>query len=210
LLQRLAVRTGCLVASPDYRLAPEHPFPAAFEDGRVALEWLGGQIGSGKLGIFGDSAGGGLAAALTMDARDRGTPELAFQILLHPTLDDRTAVECEGNPVTGGYVWTRQSNRFGWESMLGTTPGAAGTPVLAAPARAEDLSGLPPALVLVGGLDLYLDEDVAYATRLNRSGVSTELRVYAGTPHDFLAVEGSRVARAAEGEIVGQVGRWLG
>lgn len=125
-------------------------------------------------------------------------------------LDDHTVVETEPNPVTGAYVWTRQSNRFGWESMLPSVPGAPDTPVLAAPARVDDLSRLPPALVLVGALDLYLDEDIRYAERLNRADVPTELRIYAGTPHNFLAVAGSRVAQAAERDIVEHVARHLG
>jgi triacylglycerol lipase len=166
----------------------------------------------------GDSAGGGLAAALAIAVRDTAAPgtgrheptapTLAFQILIHPMLDDRTATqpEHERNPTTGAYVWTRESNRFGWESMLEShRPGEPGTPVLAAPARQKDLSGLPSSLVLVGGLDLYLDEDVDYALRLNRAGVPTELRVYSGTPHNFLAVAGSRIAQAAEREIVAHI-----
>lgn len=209
-LQRLAIRTGCLVASPDYRLAPEHPFPAAFDDGWIALRWLREHVGSGPVGVVGDSAGGGLAAALAIAVRDRHAPALAFQVLVHPMLDDRTVVETAPNPVTGAYVWTRASNRFGWESLLGTPPGGPDTPPLAAPARVEHLAGLPPALVLVGALDLYLDEDVRYAERLNRAGVPIELRVYAGTPHNFLTVEESRVAQAAEREIVEHIARTCG
>ncbi len=209
-LQRLAVRTGCLVASPDYRLAPERPFPAALDDCLLALDWLHERLGSARIGVVGDSAGGGLAAALTIAARDGRAAPLALQVLLHPMLDDCTVVQAEPNPVTGAYVWTRQSNRFGWQSMLPSVPGAPDTPVLAAPARQEDLSWLPSALVLVGALDLYLDEDIRYAERLNRAAVATELRVYAGTPHNFLAVSGSRVAQAAEREIVEHVVRHLG
>jgi acetyl esterase/lipase len=214
-LQRLAVRTGCLVASPDYRLAPEHPFPAAFDDGQLALEWLRNRVvASGKVGVVGDSAGGGLAAALAIATRDVIAPtsqaNLAFQILIHPMLDDRTAIQRDDqrNPVTGSYVWTRESNRFGWESLLQSrNPGAPDTPMLAAPARQGDLSRLPPSLILVGGLDLYLDEDVHYAMRLNRAGILTEVRVYAGTPHNFLAAAGSRVAQAAEREVVDYINR---
>lgn len=219
-LQRLAVRTGCLVASPDYRLAPEHPFPAALEDSQLALEWLQAKNASGKVGVVGDSAGGGLAAALAIAERDKvevglnssrthrrepTPPNLAFQILLHPMLDDRTVTQPERdrNPITGTYVWTRESNRFGWESMLGShRPGEPDTPVLAAPARQKDLSGLPSSLVLVGGLDLYLEENVNYAMRLNRAGVATDVRVYSETPHNFLVIAGSRVAQAAERDII--------
>jgi acetyl esterase/lipase len=209
-LQRLAARTGCIVASPDYRLAPEHPFPAAFDDCRLTLDWLRERIAPARIGVMGDSAGGGLAAALAIATRDQGAPTLAFQVLLHPMLDDRTVLEAEANPATGAYVWTRDSNRFGWESMLASAPGAPDTPVLAAPARQEDVSRLPPALVLVGALDLYLDEDIRYAERLNRAGVPVDLRVYAGTPHNFLAVPASRVAEAAEREVVEHVLRNLG
>ena len=204
-LQRLAVRTGCFVASPDYRLAPEHPFPAAFDDCLVALDWLHERVASARIGVMGDSAGGGLAAAVAIAVRDRKAPALALQVLLHPMLDDRTVIETEANPVTGAYVWTRESNRFAWKSILASVPGAPDTPVLAAPGRQEDLMRLPPALVLVGALDLYLDEDIRYAERLNRAGVPTGLRIYAGTPHNFLAAAESRIAQAAEREIVEHV-----
>ncbi|WP_198026156.1 alpha/beta hydrolase [Mesorhizobium sp. LNHC209A00] len=209
-LQRLAVQTGCLVASPDYRLAPEYPFPAAFVDCLLALDWLRKRLAPGKIGVVGDSAGGGLAAALAIAVRNQRGLRLAFQVLLHPMLDDRTVDEAEANPVTGAYVWTRQSNRFGWESVLTCVPGGPDTPVMAAPAREEDLSRLPPALVLVGALDLYLDESIRYAERLNRAGVATDLRIYAGTPHNFLAVDRSRVAQAAEREIVAHIVQNLG
>jgi acetyl esterase/lipase len=208
-LQRIAVLTGCLVASPDYRLAPEHPFPAAFDDALLALDWLDKRTGPSQTGVLGDSAGGGLAAAIALAARDRGEPAVAFQILVHPMLDDRTVLDARRNPVTGAYVWTRESNRFGWESLLGFVPGGSGTPVLAAPSRQDDLSNLPPTLMLVGALDLYLEENIRYAERLNRAGVPADLHVYAGTPHNFLAVAGSRVAEAAERDIIEHVIRNL-
>lgn len=165
---------GFVAATVEYRLAPEHPHPAPLEDCYAGLVWFAAEVGLDRLVVAGGSAGGGLAAGCALLARDRGGPAPAGQLLLCPMLDDRTAV---GVP---GAVWTREANDFGWRSLL-----AGQTSPYAAPARMPDLSGLPPAFVEVGGAELFRDEDVAYAQRLARAGVPTELHVWAGAHHGF-------------------------
>jgi acetyl esterase/lipase len=179
---------GCVGVSVEYRLAPDTPYPGALDDCYAGLEWtvahareLG--IDPARVGIAGVSAGGGLAAALALLARDRGGPAIAFQLLQCPMLDDRqTSVSSRAGDLI---VWTRESNSFGWRSYLGERYGRDDVPAYAAPARADDLAGLPPAMVIAGGADGFRDEDVDYATRLNQAGVPTELHVYPGACHGF-------------------------
>lgn len=183
---------GITVASVNYRLAPDYPAPAAVEDAYAALAWLVGNAGSrgidpGKIAIGGASAGGGVAAGLALLAHDRGTITPAFQLLVYPMIDDRTVARTDMD-TSNVRVWTRRSNRFGWASYLGTEPGTEGVSAYAAPARRADLSGLPPAWIGVGSLDLFLDEDVAYAARLNEAGVSCELVTVEGAFHGFDAL----------------------
>lgn len=180
----------CVIVSVDYRLAPENPFPAGIEDCYAGLAWtfanadaLG--IDRTRIGVMGESAGGGLAAALALLARDRGAYKLAFQHLIYPMLDDRTCVTAEPNPMAGEFIWTPHNNRFGWSALLGHEPGRDGVSAYAAPARATDLSGLPPAFIACPTLDLFIDEDITYATRLMRAGVPVELVVYPGGFHGF-------------------------
>jgi acetyl esterase/lipase len=188
---------GCVVVSVDYRLAPETPFPGPIEDCYTALLWLHANadllgVDERRIAVRGESAGGGLAAALALMARDRKQVALAFQLLTYPMLDDRTGSTADenANAHTGEFVWTRGSNRFGWSAMLGREPGGADVSPYCAPARAADLAGLPPTFVQVGSLDLFLDEDVEYAHRLLRAGVNTELHVYPGVFHGFDMVPG--------------------
>lgn len=178
----------CVVVAPKYRLAPESPFPAAVMDCYAALVWLYGEtralgVDVRRLGVWGGSAGGGLAAALTLLARDRGDVSLRFQVLLYPMLDDRTCVESEPNEFAGEFVWTRADNAFGWECLLGRKAGGADVSPYAAASRAADVAGLPAAFIWVGALDLFVDESIEYARRLIRAGVSTELHVYPGVTH---------------------------
>lgn len=181
---------NCVIVSVDYRLAPEHPFPAGIEDCYAGLAWTfanAAELGvdRNRIGVMGESAGGGLAAALTLLARDRGEYRLAFQHLIYPMLDDRTCVAPEPNPVAGEFIWTPHNNRFGWTALLGHEPGHPDVSPYAAPARATDLAGLPPAFIACPTLDLFIDEDIDYATRLARAGVPVELRVYPGGFHGF-------------------------
>jgi acetyl esterase/lipase len=183
LCRRYVKRLGIVVASVDYRLAPEHPYPAALEDCYAALRWLAAlpSVDRAKVAIGGASAGGGLAAALALWAKDRGEIAPAFQLLTYPMLDDRAV---PNGAVEGKYrLWNDRSNRFGWAAYLGNAD-----PDTAVPARRTDLSGLPPAWLGVGTLDLFYDEDIAYAERLKAAGVPCEVKVAPGAFHGFDAV----------------------
>jgi acetyl esterase/lipase len=192
---------GAVVVSVDYRLAPETPHPGPVEDCYAALHWLHEQaprlgVDRGRIIVTGESAGGGLAAALVLLARERAEIPIAFQHLVFPMLDDRTVTHPDPSPYLGQFVWTPQSNRFGWTSLLGRPPGGPDVSPFAAPARATDLSGLPPTFLIVGALDLFLEEDLDYARRLVRAGVPTELHVYPGAPHGFMFMRDADVSRA--------------
>jgi acetyl esterase/lipase len=187
-LEQWCPKLGIVGVSVDYRLAPETPYPGPLEDCYRGLVWthehadeLG--IDPERIGVMGVSAGGGLAAALAILARDRGEVQVAFQLLDSPMLDDRQTTASSRQDDLA--VWSRGSNTFGWQSYLGARYGSDDIPATAAPARATDLSGLPPALVSVGAVDGFRDEDVEYARRLNQAGVPTELHVYPGACHGF-------------------------
>ncbi len=210
--RRLALEAGCIVASVEYRLAPETPFPGAVEDCYAALGWLIANaatlgIDGGRLGVIGESAGGGLAAALALLARDRREHALAFQHLVYPMLDDRTCTTTDPHPFAGEFIWTPHNNAFGWSCLLGVPPGSAGVSPYAAPARAEDLSGLPPTFISTGALDLFLDEDLDYARRLTRAGVPVELHVYPGAVHAFDLAGTVEVALQARGDSLAALRR---
>jgi acetyl esterase/lipase len=205
---------GCVGVSVDYRLSPEAPFPGQVEDCYAALRWLHASapelgVDPARLAVAGDSAGGGLAASVALLARDRGEVPLAFQLLIYPMLDDRTGTEADPHPYTGEFVWRREHNHFGWSAFLGQEPGGPDISPYAAPARAERLEGLPPTFIGVGALDLFLDEDIAYAQRLIRAGVPTELHVYPGAPHAFYGVEGAQIAKAATRDYLDALRRAL-
>lgn len=200
-LRPMVAALGCVIVSVDYRLAPETPFPGPIEDCYAGLAWtfanaerLG--IDPARIGVMGESAGGGLAAALALLARDRGAYRLAFQHLLYPMIDDRTGV-AEGDPLTGEFIWNRESNRFGWEAMLGQAPGGEGVSPYAAAARAEDLTGLPPTYIATGSLDLFRDENIAYAQRLLAAGVPTEFHIWPGAIHGFDGAPDAAITREA-------------
>lgn len=190
LLAKHLARVGqCVVASVEYRLAPEHPFPAPVEDCYAALKWLSAHstelgVNTSRIAIGGASAGGGLAAGLALLTRDRAEVEVAFQLLIYPMIDDRNIAPAS-KTVPDTFVWTRENNRMGWRAFLGRESGAADVSPYAAAARAPDLRGLPPAYIPVGDLDLFLDENITYAQRLLAAGVPTELHVYPGAFHGF-------------------------
>lgn len=173
--------------SVEYRLAPEHPFPAAIEDVYAALLWLSGhaaelKIDVTRLAVMGDSAGGGLAAAVALLARDRNGPALACQILVCPMLDDRTPrPTAELAPFL---TWTYDDNLTAWSAALGE-PHRSDVPQYAAPARASELTGLPSSYVEVGQLDLFRDECLAFVQRLCAAGIDVEFHLRPGLPHDF-------------------------
>jgi acetyl esterase/lipase len=195
---RVRDELGVVVASVEYRLAPEHPFPAPLEDCWAALTWLAAQpeVDPDRVAIGGASAGGNLAAALAIAARDRGGVHPVFQLLVYPMLDDRTTLRTDVDERLLR-LWDQRSNRFGWGSYLGASVGTDAVSPLAAPARSTDLAGLAPAWVGVGTLDLFHDEDVAYAHRLREAGVDCALDVVPGAYHGFDAAEAwAPVARA--------------
>lgn len=188
--RQMAHGLGCVILSVDYRLAPETRAPGAVEDCYAALAWLFAQaenlgVDTSCIGVMGESAGGGLAAALALLSRERGDYPLRFQHLIYPMLDDRTCTTPEPNPYAGQYIWSAQKNHFGWEALLGVEPGSPHVSPFASPARAEDLSALPPTYIAVGALDLFVDENLIFAHRLIRAGVPTELHVYPGAFHGF-------------------------
>ena len=178
----------CVGASVGYRLAPETPYPGPLEDCYAALRWahrnaaeLG--IDPDRIGVIGGSAGGGLAAGLALLARDRGEIPVSFQVLSYPMLDDRLQTE---SGRAGAPLWGPETNRYGWRAYLGAyQSNDDDVPAYAVPARARDLTGLPPAFVTVGNLDGLLDEDLDYARRLIAAGVPTDVHVFADGPHAF-------------------------
>lgn len=198
----LCAGLGCAIVTVEYRLAPETPFPGPIEDCYAGLAWTfakAGELGldTNRIGVMGESAGGGLAAALALLARDRGEYALAFQHLIYPMLDDRTCEHADPHPHAGEFIWHAHNNRFGWSSLLGHEPGRKNVSPYAAPARAEDLSRLPPTFISTGALDLFLEEDLEYARRLMRAGVPTELHVYPGAFHAFDMAPDAGVAQQA-------------
>lgn len=184
---RLAAACGVPLLAVDYRCAPEHPHPAPVEDAFAGLAWLhehAAELGvdPARTAIMGESAGGGLAAGVTLLARERGLP-IARQVLIYPMLDDRnTEPDPELEPLL---TWSYDRNFTGWHALLGDLAGTSDVPATAAPARADDLSGLPPAYVDVGDLDIFRDEDIEYARRLAAAGTPVELHVRPGCPHAF-------------------------
>lgn len=172
---------GIVVASVDYRLAPEHPYPAALQDCNRALTWLASLPGVAgtRIAIGGASAGGGLAAALALLPRDERAVDPVLQLLVYPMLDDRTGAQCDRSDAS--YVgWTAASNRFGWRSYLGDAD-----PRVAVPARRRGLQGLARAWIGVGTLDLFHEEDVAYARHLESQGVPCTVKLVQGAYHGF-------------------------
>ncbi len=200
LLDQWCPAFGIVGISVDYRLAPETPYPGPLDDCYAALRWTSDHadelgIDTECIGVSGLSAGGGLAAALALLARDRGEVPLAFQLLDCPMLDDRQTTP--SIRAGGLYVWSSGSNEFGWRSYLGELYESDEVPVYAAPARATGLGGLPPACVIVGSIDGFRDENIDYAQRLNQAGVPCELHVIAGLPHAYLLVPGAAAVQQA-------------
>jgi acetyl esterase/lipase len=185
----LVREAGIAVAAVNYRLAPRHPFPVPIEDCYAAMRWLHAEsktlgVLPGRIAVGGSSAGGGLAAGVALMAHDRGGIPIAFQLLIYPMLDDRTVLRTDID-LSGVRLWNDKCNRFGWSSYLTMPPGSPDVHPYAAPARRENLSGLPSTWIGVGSFDLFHDEDQLYAKRLAASGVACELRIVAGAYHGF-------------------------
>jgi len=201
---RYVSNSGVPMLAVDYRLAPEHAHPIPVEDCYAGLEWLAEHSGElaidqARIAVMGDSAGGGLAAGVALLARDRGGPALAHQILIFAMLDDNnTTPDPEIAPFA---VWSYDDNITAWGALLGDAIGGPDVPIYAAPARAADLSGLPPCYLEVGQLDIFRDEDLAYAQRLSRAGVTVEFHLRPGVPHEFETIAfAADVARRAVGD----------
>ncbi len=180
---------GITVVSVDYRCAPKHPFPAGLDDSYAALKWVVTHaqelnIDTKRIAIGGASAGGGLAAALGQLAHDRQEVKVVFQLLVYPMLDDRTVLRADIDD-SNNITWNQKSNRYGWESYLGKQCGADDVPAYSVPARRADLSGLPPAWIGVGTLDVFHDEDMTYAQRLKACGIECEIDIVSGAFHGF-------------------------
>jgi acetyl esterase/lipase len=188
----------------DYRLAPESPHPMPVEDCYAGLTYLADcapslGVDPKRIAVMGESAGGGLATAIAMLARDRNGPPPAKQILIYPMLDDRTS---EPDPQLAPFAtWTYDDNVTGWRGLLGARYGKDDVPYSAAPARATDLHHLPPAYIEVGQLDIFCNEVIAYALKLSEAGVPAELHVHPGAPHGFeLIAPASNVAQRSAKE----------
>jgi len=207
----LAVRdyvatSGVPILMVDYRIAPEHSHPTPVEDCYAALRWLADNaatlgVDPARIGVMGDSAGGGLAAGVCLLARDRGGPPIAQQLLIYPMLDDHA--NTPDPQLLPFLTWTYDDNVTGWAALLGASAGTDMAPPDAAPARATDLTGLPDTYIDVGDLDIFRDEDIAYARRLSDAGVSTELHLHPGCPHAFeILARGADVSRRAIGDRI--------
>ena len=190
-LKTLVKELSCILVSVDYRLAPEFPFPTPLEDIYLGLKWTLEnaqrlKIDTTRVVILGESAGGGLTAALAQLSRDRNEfpSPIAYQLLLYPMLDCRNTeplVEDEEDT----FVWTKANNIFGWSSYLQDDPLTCDIPAYASPIHTGNLENLPPAMILIGGIDQFIEENIEYAKPLNKAGVATELHVYPGGFHGF-------------------------
>lgn len=200
-IERFILASGCIVIAPDYTLSTEKPYPAALNDCYLALLWMKEHaaeygIRDDQLFVAGDSAGGGLTAALTIYARDKKEVSIAFQMPLYPMLDDR--METPSSQNNDAPVWNTKSNEAGWKLYLDRLYGTENVPSYAAPAREVDLSGLPPACSFVGTIEPFYDETVCYMERLKEAGVPIYFREYKGCFHAFdFIVSKSTVAKDA-------------
>jgi acetyl esterase/lipase len=207
-LMRWAHELGCVIVSVDYRLSPEIRFPGPMDDAYAALRWMHEQadvlgIDPQRIAVSGESAGGAMAACLSLMARDRGKHPIAFQHLEQPRLEDRLPSAKNANPFTGEFVWTRQSSIYCRAQYMNKGERSP----YASAARATDLFGLPPAYIAVGSLDLFVDECLAYAARLVKAGIPTEMIVYPGCFHGFKMAVGTKVVERAETDSIAALRR---
>ena len=212
----MAIDSGAVVVSVDYRLAPEHPYPAGLHDCYAALSYLHAEadalgVDPARVALAGASAGGGLAAATALLARDRGGPAVCFQLLQIPELDDRLETGSMQTFVDSP-LWNRPLAEQSWQAYLGPLygAGAADVPDYAAPARAADLSGLPPAYISTAENDPLRDEGITYALRLLQAGVSVELHQFPGTFHGSALVTSAAVSKRSQRELASVLRQALG
>jgi acetyl esterase/lipase len=189
LLSSTASELDIVIVSPDYRLAPEHPYPAAVDDCHAAWDWIQENlaargIDNTRIAIGGESAGGGLAAGLVLRIHDEGGSQPVAQWLFCPMLDDRTALDRSLDDIDH-FVWNNKMNLVGWKSYLGKNFGTDQVPAYAAPARRESLEELPKAWIGVGDVELFFAENKAYANKLTAAGVACQLDIVNGAPHAF-------------------------
>ncbi|MGJ7913120.1 alpha/beta hydrolase [Neobacillus sp. LXY-1] len=212
LCENFVEAANCIVISPDYRLAPEHPFPAAIEDCYATLLWVTNSaeelnIDLTRIAIGGGSAGGGLTAALALMARDKGGPAICFQMPLYPMIDDRNITFSSNEIEDNKAVWYTSNNLAAWRMYLGEHANGNISPY-AAPIRAEDLSGLPPTYTCVGQLDPFRDETINYVTRLAQAGVAVEFHLYPGCFHAFEhIVPNAEISQRAQNEYINALKR---
>ena len=207
---------NCVVVSIDYRLAPEHPYPAAIEDCYAGLKWTADnaeelKIDTSRLAIAGASAGGGLTAALALMARDKGEIEIVFQMPLYPMIDDRnvTPSSYEINEENLPKAWNREANEIAWKMYLSNNASDQ-ISYYAAPSRAKDLTGLPPAYTCVGQLDPFRDETLEYVARLAQAGVPVEFHLYPGCFHGFDSIFNNvEISRRARSEYINALSQAL-
>ncbi|MFF4354800.1 alpha/beta hydrolase fold domain-containing protein [Streptomyces sp. NPDC001530] len=188
-LKPLSAALGCAIVSVDYRLAPETPAPGAAEDGYTAYRWISDNatdlgLDPTRIGLAGQSGGGGIAAATALLIRDRGAATPLFQLLMYPMLDDRNTTD-SSREITDIGIWDRSTNLLAWQAILGDRVGTEDVTSYSAASRATDLAGLPPTFIGVGELDLFRDENLDYAARLRAHGVPVELHLYPGAYHAF-------------------------
>lgn len=200
------IRTAnCVIVAPDYRLSLDVPYPAALEDSYEALLWLkesANTLGINEKQIFvgGISSGGGLTAAISLYARDKGEVSIAFQLPLYPMLDDRMITESSKD--NDAPIWNTKTNTIAWKMYLDRLYGTENVPVYAAPARASDFSSLPPTYTFVGDIDLFYDETKEYILKLKKSGVKADLTVYKGCFHAFdIICSNTKIARHARKKL---------
>jgi acetyl esterase/lipase len=215
LVQAIAKTLDVTVVSVEYRLAPETTYKGSVKDNYAALKWLhdhAAELGVDpkRLAVMGESAGGGHAALLALEARRRGEIPLAYEVLLYPMLDDRTGSSRAAAPTAGRVIWTAPNNRLGWRSFLGMEPGTDKVPAEAVPARTANLAGLPPTYIAVGDIDLFAQEDIDYAQRLIEAGVPVELHVFRGGYHGFnMLVPGAAVSKLYDADLYDALRRGL-
>lgn len=211
--ERFVRELNCVVVSVDYRLAPEHPYPAAVEDCYATLLWMMNEsnplnIHAERVAVAGSSAGGGLAAAVCLMARDKGGPAIAFQMLLYPMIDDRNITPSSHEITSRNAIWNRSNNIAAWKMYLGEH--ASEVPPYAAPTREDHLAGLPPSYICVGELDLFRDESMNYAARMTQAGVPVEFHLYPGCYHGFDALApDADVSKRASKEYIAALARAL-
>ncbi|MBO4318691.1 MAG: alpha/beta hydrolase [Mailhella sp.] len=219
--KRLVKTLNCIVVSPDYRLAPENPFPADTDDCYAALEWLadtennGLPIDATRIAVMGASAGGGLAVSTALKARDLNGPKIRFLLSLYPMLDCRLCT-ASSRQITDSRVINRAGCEFAWQAYLGGFEGmdrpydwTAVSPY-ASPSLAEDVSGLPPAYFMIGGLDPLRDETIAFAQLMMAAGIPTELHVIPGAFHAFELIARTQLGVMVQNEYIEALRKGLG